>query len=323
MYCYKCGTKNADNATYCYKCNTKISSIPLPSKPQTPTELDSKALAIYLHDVLTLEYARRREAITINTLDYNYKRSLTYAYKKETISSYNYFHLKYDGKNYYIAVNRDKSVCLDSTLSGSDWYWLEIESNMQRLYKQDTWRNGSTYANFITKIPKRIQWRDKFFQTYEEFKLTAPGEFQKIKDNYNIYVNKRNDMYAEFSHIKEMLLKTYDLNIIPDQYRNIYAIYYLYNFISTSNQSLSIALLHFDLKEIKSKLDKIIEQQEELILNQSILMSQNEELMEQNQSYLSTLSKIESNTAQTSQYASIAARNSELCAWIGYANYLK
>lgn len=86
--------------------------------------------------------------------------------------------------------------------------------------------------------------------------------------------------------------------------------------------SFETALLHYNLEEIKAKLDTIIAQQQEIIINQSIMMAQNREICEQNQKKLARLASIESNTHNAAQYAEIAARNAEASAWIGAANYI-
>ena len=114
----------------------------------------------------------------------------------------------------------------------------------------------------------------------------------------------------------------YSANIIPQQYRNIHAVWFIHDFITTSSETLSSALLHCDLDEIKQKLDTIIEQQKEIIINQSVMMAQNEELISQNQQTLNKLASIETNTAKAGQYAKIAANNAEACAWIGIAKYI-
>ena len=93
--------------------------------------------------------------------------------------------------------------------------------------------------------------------------------------------------------------------------------------MKSSQGTLSEALLHYDLKQIKDKLDKIIDQQQEIIINQAIIATQNKQLIQQKQDMLKSLSSIERNTYQASQYAEIAASNAEACAWIGLANYIR
>ena len=131
-----------------------------------------------------------------------------------------------------------------------------------------------------------------------------------------------NRISYELDKACNLLQKAYQVNIIPMQFRNLYTIYYLHEFISTSRESLSAALLHCDLNEIKAKLDKIIAQQQEVIIQQAIIASQNNQLLQQNKLQLERLASIESNTTQAGQYAEIAAVNAETCAWIGLANYI-
>lgn len=115
----------------------------------------------------------------------------------------------------------------------------------------------------------------------------------------------------------------YSVNIVPQQFRNLYAIYYLCEFISTSNESFSNALLQCNLEEIKQQLATVIENQREMIINQAILIAQNEEIIAQNNQNLKHLAKVENNTAFAAKYSQIAAVNAEACAWIGVANYIK
>ena len=93
--------------------------------------------------------------------------------------------------------------------------------------------------------------------------------------------------------------------------------------MSTSRESFTTALLHRDLNEIKAKLDKIIAQQESIIIQNAVRIAQNEKLSKQNQQQLEHLSRIELNTSQAKQYAQVAANNAEICAWINMAKYIE
>ena len=73
-------------------------------------------------------------------------------------------------------------------------------------------------------------------------------------------------------------------------------------------------MLHYNLEEIKSKLDTIIEQQKEIIVNQAIAIAQNKTICEQNQKQLEKSSNIETNSYCAAQYAEIGARNAEAAA---------
>lgn len=135
--------------------------------------------------------------------------------------------------------------------------------------------------------------------------------------------DKRANINEEIEKAKKLLDEAYSVNLIPHQFRNIYAIWFIHDYVSTSNETLTSAFLHCDMDSIKNKLDTIINQQREIIMNQAILASQNREIMEQNQKALKHLADIEGNTAIAAQYSQIAANNAEACAWIGAANYLR
>lgn len=141
-----------------------------------------------------------------------------------------------------------------------------------------------------------------------------------------VVINSKKDECAvvksEYDKSEELLNNAYSLNIIPKQFRNIYAIYYLYDFITTSDTSLSTALLHCDLNEIKQKLDTVIKQQQKIIINQAVMVAQNQTIIKQNTEKLHKLASIEQNTERAAQYSQIAANNAEACAWIGIANYI-
>ena len=97
----------------------------------------------------------------------------------------------------------------------------------------------------------------------------------------------------------------------------------MHDFITTSSESLSSALLHFDLNEIKDKLDKIISQQQEIIIQQYVMYAQNQQILQQNQKHLQVLANIETNTANAALYSEIAANNAEICAWLSAATFLE
>lgn len=343
MFCFNCGTQVQDNSTFCYKCGTKLISIP-PSQvtpkgtlvPDVSGKIDHSALIIYLHDVLTLEYILRKHANELVRLTHSIKNPHNYVYKVDQLygeyrrssASSSCFHLRYDGKKYYIAYvpenHYNYGVYTDDTLRGDDWRWMDIEANMSYLQSQFAWRQSTyPFTGRFEERKRRLQGRDKFLAVYAEFKATAPSAYQRFAKQHEEDLKKLKPLTKELDSAKMLRDRIYQCNIIPNQFRNIYAAYYLYDFISTSKQSLSTALLHFDLNEIKKKLDKIIEQQEEIIINQSIIISQNQRQLEKTQEQLTHLANIESNSERAAQYSAIAANNAEVCAWIGLANYLK
>ena len=105
--------------------------------------------------------------------------------------------------------------------------------------------------------------------------------------------------------------KAYSMDIIPAQFRNIYAIYYLYDYLSTSQSSLESAMLHLDLNEIKQKLNQIIEQQQQIILQQAQILANNDTMIQQTDELIQQAIKTEQNTRYAALYAEVAAVNLE------------
>ncbi len=131
------------------------------------------------------------------------------------------------------------------------------------------------------------------------------------------------DMQDELGEAENLLEKSYSVNLIPKQFRDIYSIFYLYEYLSTSQESLQSALLHYNLEEIKTKIDEVIRLQSEIILQQAIQTAHLEEIQEQNTKMLRHAAETERNTALAAQYAQIAANNAEACAWMNLAQYIK
>ena len=122
---------------------------------------------------------------------------------------------------------------------------------------------------------------------------------------------------------KKNLNDLYDLNIIPKIYRDIYSVYFINDYIQSSNEGISEAFLHLDLDTIKKQLSEVIENQKDIIFQQSILISQNSDLLNQNSQILNHLAQIDENIQvgnqylqSTNQYARIAAADISTCRWL-------
>lgn len=153
----------------------------------------------------------------------------------------------------------------------------------------------------------------------KEDKERVKKELEKKKVLQQQYKN----MEKELNEAENLLENSYSVNLIPLQYRNIQAVFYLYNYLSTSQETLQNALLHCNLEEIKAKMDIMIKQQSDMILEMAIQNSQLSEIREQNSNLLNYAAQTEQNTALASQYARIAANNSRITAWISIANFIK
>lgn len=132
----------------------------------------------------------------------------------------------------------------------------------------------------------------------------------------------------ELKKVKELREKIYNVNIIPTHYRNIYAAYYLYDFFSKGiSDDLDMALNTFVLEQIKEKLDIVIQQQTDIILNQRIAMiNQQRALDEQNKhnDYLrKKINRIAKNSEDTNHYLAMIESNTEATAYFAAAKYFK
>lgn len=132
---------------------------------------------------------------------------------------------------------------------------------------------------------------------------------------------KLTTLRTDFANVKKLREQAYGINVVPRQYRNIYAVYYLYDFFSTSRETnLENVIQTFVLEEIKRKLDKIIQQNEEIILNQRVQMAlqenQNRMITENHKLEMQQLAKIESNQELQSDYLKMIETNQEVTNFI-------
>lgn len=327
MFCPKCGTKLNDDAIFCQHCGAKLNALINTSFSNKPRlyndELNRDALKIYLGDILSLECIKNKLRIKYNKI--NKEIASVQDYQKYKMDhSYNlWVHLFYKDGIEYIAMKKyvDRVAVWDWL--PPDYEWMSIDNNMNFLKSTEAWGDVACSSNFITAHFEKKSAINDFLHIYKDFKKCAPLAHQENLKKINLLTKKKNGLAREFNEANDLLQKAYQINIIPGTFRNnLYAIYYFYDFIRTSRESFSTALLHFDLNEIKAKLDTIIAQQQEIIIQQAILTSQNQELLNQNKMQLNKLSHIESNTSRAAQYAEIAANNAAACAWISLANYI-
>ena len=122
----------------------------------------------------------------------------------------------------------------------------------------------------------------------------------------------------------------YNINWIPNRYRNIKVIYYIHDMVTTSNIGIDEALKYYLLQEANNKLDAILEkldtiifQQSRMIMNQAVIQAQNRELLDRTETALNQLASIEENTQASAEYAELAASYSEASAYLNLALYFK
>lgn len=347
MFCFKCGHQIVDNSQFCSNCgtpqNANATTITTNSQPENK-DLDREAIKIYLSNVLALECFIQKLSADYDVVNGEIEKFEAKNYNERfQCSGRNYAWLRYDGNKFYLWFAEDNKGNYFLGMHENIYYqcfgvecqyaggWFPIDENIEYLNNQANFPATYTCLNllgelFVEPIVCSIQRRTNkngFWEAYNQFKSTAPQKYRENLKRIMPSMNKRRGIENEIKEAKALLQKAYDINIIPKQFRNIYAIWFIHDYITTSTESLSAALLQCNLDEIKQKLDTIIEQQREMIMNQRILMAQNAQMIEQNQQTLNRLASIENNTERAAQYAEIASNNAEACAWIGLANYIK
>lgn len=344
MFCYKCGFEIQDDAQFCLKCGSiqgsNVNDIAY-NNYASSNDFDRQAIQIYISNVLNLECLRAK----LNDDYYLAEKNWSYEYYNNYVERFaisnGYIWLAYYDDKFYIGAFNDGNY--GGAYTGeflNREHMTDGKGFVRYVWGQEVIKHrGAFYwgiidENSLPMIKKSAFWWDignsksrakkDFLKVYSRFKETAPKIY---KENFANKVQPLKDkvdgICEEWKKANELLQSAYDINIIPQQFRNIHAIWFIHDFIATSNETLTTALLHCDLDVIKQKLDCIIEQNREIIINQAIQEAQNVQLIEHNQQTLRRLANIERNTDWAAKYSQIAANNAEACAWIGLANYIK
>lgn len=130
----------------------------------------------------------------------------------------------------------------------------------------------------------------------------------------------------ELDKVNSLLKDYYGLNILANQYRNLASVYYIYDYMSSSQETFKDTLMHEHMENgiqrILEKLDYIIEQNQEIIFQNRIAEANSHKVLQQNEDMLNNLQRIESNTSSASHYAEVASYYSKANAYFSVAKYL-
>lgn len=153
-----------------------------------------------------------------------------------------------------------------------------------------------------------------------EIRKTAIANLEKAK----------NDLQAENKEALKLLEECYDINIIPSKYRNIYAITFIYDYLTTSQGTLRDALFACDLDKIQIQLDKVIKNQQNMICKLAKIEANSEKQLKNQKTMISHLENIEKNTYDTArsseqcaQYGKIIAHNTKVMAYCSAMTYIE
>lgn len=133
---------------------------------------------------------------------------------------------------------------------------------------------------------------------------------------------------SEERKVDQLLETAYSANVIPRWYRELYPAVYLYDWFSNSRaDDLDIALNTLVLEQIKDRLDTIIRNQGEMIINQRIMIANQKKSMEQAERHhaeqMAKLNRIVASNEDRNMYLSMIEANTAANAYFAAANYLK
>lgn len=158
---------------------------------------------------------------------------------------------------------------------------------------------------------------------------------ERINQEYAGYASRLKHAEQNIDVVKRQLYnarnlrqQVYGVNIIPKQYRNVYAAYYLYDYFSTSRETdLDRVIQTLLLDEIKQRLDKIISQMEEMILNQryqtALQEKQNAMIASNHREQMNRIARMERNQELQMDYQNMIAQNQNVTNFILTLDYLQ
>ena len=135
----------------------------------------------------------------------------------------------------------------------------------------------------------------------------------------NLWNSQSTSLQKQLNKVDSLLKNGYSLNIIPAPYRNLASMYYIYDYMSTSQASFEDTLMHEHMENgiqrILSKLDTIIAQNEQIIFQNRQLEAQNRQMIERTDQMFASLQRTEQNTLEGAQYAKIGAQHTQTIAF--------
>lgn len=172
-------------------------------------------------------------------------------------------------------------------------------------------------SNAKYKYAKSVSEYEAVRKRNAEFRNSLPARRREL-DKAN---EELGNLRTNYASAKKLRNQAYGINVVPRQYRNIYAVYYLYDFFSTSKETnLENVIQTFVLEEIKQKLDKIIQQNEQIILNQRVQIAlqenQNRTIANNHRLEMQKLAKMECNQELQLDYQKMIETNQEVTNFI-------
>lgn len=217
------------------------------------------------------------------------------------------------------------------------WFWLGLNGNILA----DLLGIGAVLFGTIVFISLLIASHElkkessqKYAEKMREYSRvmmennSIRSELPALNSSLTRYHQEMSQLQTVKNNVKSLLEKLYDVNIIPRQYRNIYAAYYLYDFMSTSRETdLEKVIQTFVLEEIKQRLDKIIMQNNQVLINQRVQIAmqeqQNRMLAENHREEMRNIARLEANQELQLDYQKMIVANQEVTNYILAEDYFR
>lgn len=326
MFCSNCGKQISDSAKFCKYCgctangeqqNETLKGVENGSR-QLNTVFNRDVLSNYLYNIRTLEFYKNKLV--------NQKYNMEYQISGLGIRKVG------DGGASLLEFE-DIGPALGCSAvglaAGLIFGWIK-NTWVGDFFEIEGFLGGLSVlvivASILIAIGSVIYFIVGNVQRENEYKENLANDNKRVSSEL-IEKDRLNDqlelLIKEIDKTDSLLTDAYSLNIVPSKFRNIYASYFLYDFISTSTASLNEALLHCDLDTIQQQLENVIQQQSEIIMELARANALNERFVSQNDQILSHAIQTENNTALAAQYAKVSAMNTSITACIQMSEYLR
>ena len=150
----------------------------------------------------------------------------------------------------------------------------------------------------------------------------------KWREEAKKWEDKGKNLEEKLREAKKLRSDTYSVNIIPSRYRSIHAAYYLYDYFNTCRESdLDKIIQTMLLDEIIQRMDKLIIQNQEIILNQRMQLAlqetQNRTIADNHREEMQRLARMESNQERQLDYQRMIEVNQEMTNFFLAADYIE
>ena len=128
---------------------------------------------------------------------------------------------------------------------------------------------------------------------------------------------------GKMNELNQILSQSYSINIVPSPFRNVDGMCYLYDYLSTSRESLESALLNFNMNRLNINMQQMIQTQCDMLLQQYITNARLGEVKSQNSALLDKLSAVERNMQLAAKYAAMNEANTRTVAFFKTYDFLR